>query len=71
MIDGVHFADEVLVVALLITTDGTKIPVGVAHGDTENAAVVKTVLADLVDRGLRFERACWSCSMVPRRCARR
>ena len=55
MIDGVHFAGDVVVVALLITTDGTKIPVGLAHGDTENATVVKTVLADLVDRGLRYE----------------
>ena len=52
MIDGVHFADEVLVVAMVITTDGTKIPVGLAHGDTENAAVVKGMLADLVARGL-------------------
>ena len=52
MIDGVHFADECLVVALVITADGTKVPVGLAHGDTENAAVVKTVLTDLVDRGL-------------------
>ena len=55
MIDGVHFADDVLVVAMAITADGTKIPVGLAHGDTENATVVKKVLADLVDRGLRFE----------------
>lgn len=54
MIDGVHFAEEVLVVALM-TTIGTKIAVGLSHGDTENAAVVKTVLADLVDRGLRYE----------------
>ena len=55
MIDGVHFADEVLVVAMAITTDGTKIPIGLAHGDTENATVVKGVLADLVDRGLNCE----------------
>ena len=55
MIDGVHFADECLVVALLITSDGTKIPVGLAHGDTENAVVVKTVLADLVARGLNTD----------------
>jgi putative transposase len=55
MIDGVHFADDVLVVAMIITTDGTKIPVGLAHGDTENSTVVKTVLADLVARGLRSD----------------
>ena len=55
MIDGVHFADDVLVVAMIVTADGTKIPVGLAHGDTENSTVVKRVLADLVARGLRFE----------------
>ena len=55
MVDGVHFADDVLVVAMIVTADGTKIPVGLAHGDTENSTVVKRVLADLVARGLRFE----------------
>ena len=55
MIDGVHFADDVLVVAMIVTADGTKIPVGLAHGDTENSTVVKRVLADLVARGLRFD----------------
>ena len=55
MIDGVHFGGEVLVVAMIITTDATKIPVGLAHGDSENSTVVKGVLADLVGRGLNFE----------------
>ena len=55
MIDGVHFAGDVLVVAMIITADGTKVPVGLAHGDTENSTVVKGLLADLVARGLRFE----------------
>ena len=52
MIYGVHFADECLVVALATTTDGTKSPVGLAHGDTENGAAAKSVLTDLVARGL-------------------
>lgn len=30
---------------------GTKIPVGLPHGDTENATVVKALLADLLERG--------------------
>ena len=55
MIDGVHFADDVLVVAMIVTVDGTKIPVGLAHGDTENSTVVKRLLADLVARGLNVE----------------
>ncbi len=33
----------------------TKIPVGVWEGDTENTTVVKHLLADLVERNLRFE----------------
>jgi transposase-like protein len=55
MIDGIILAECCCVVALLITTDGTKIPVGLWDGDTENTVVVKDLLADLVGRGLRFE----------------
>ena len=56
MIDGIMFHECCCVVALLITADGTKIPVGVWEGDTENTTVVKHLLADLVARGLRFEQ---------------
>ncbi len=52
MIDGANFAGQMCVVALVVTTDGTKVPVGLRLGDTENATVVKALLADLVDRGL-------------------
>ncbi len=52
MIDGVHFADHLCVVALGISIDGTKVPLGVMEGSTENATVVKALLADLRDRGL-------------------
>ena len=52
MVDGVHFAEHCCVVALAITTDGTKIPVGLWLGDTENKTVVTALLADLADRGL-------------------
>src|SRR5271165_1950448 len=56
MIDGIMFHECCCVVALLISTDGTKIPVGVWEGDTENTTVVKHLLADLVARGLSFEQ---------------
>jgi transposase-like protein len=56
MIDGVHFAGHLCVVALGISIDGTKHPVGVAEGDTENATVVKDLLTDLRDRGLDVTR---------------
>ena len=44
-----------IVVARGITADGTKVPVGLRLGDTDNSVVVKDLLANLVDRGLRFE----------------
>ena len=56
MIDGLNVAGEMIVVALVITADGTKVPVGLRLGDTENSVVVTDLLADLVDRGLRFEQ---------------
>lgn len=52
MLDGVHFAEACCVVALAICTDGTKVPVGLWLGDTENKRLVTALLADLVDRGL-------------------
>jgi transposase-like protein len=55
MIDGLNVADQMVVVALVITADGTKVPVGLMLGDTENGVVVTDLLADLVARGLRYE----------------
>jgi putative transposase len=55
MIDGIVFAEVCCVVALVITTDGIKVPVGLWDGDTENGTVVTDLLADLVARGLRYE----------------
>jgi len=55
MIDGLNVADQMITVALIICADGTKVPVGLVLGDTENSVVVTDLLADLVARGLRFE----------------
>jgi putative transposase len=55
MLDGEHLADRCVVVALAITADGTKVPVGLWDGATENKTVIRALLADLVDRGLRYE----------------
>lgn len=52
MIDGVIFAEQCCVVALAICADGTKVPVGLWLGDTENKTVVTNLLADLSARGL-------------------
>jgi len=56
MIDGVHFADHLCVVALGIGLDGTKHPLGVVEGDTENTTVVKDLLVGLRERGLDTTR---------------
>ena len=52
MLDGEYMAERCVVVALAITADGTKVPVGLWDGATENKTVVQLLLADLVDRGL-------------------
>ncbi len=55
MVDGIIFADHCCVVALAITVDGTKVPVGLWLGGIENKTVVTALLADLVACGLDAE----------------
>jgi transposase-like protein len=57
MLDGLEIAERVHVVALGITTQGVKIPLGLWEGSSENATLARTLLADLVDRGLDPEQA--------------
>ena len=57
MLDGLQIADRTHVVALGISTEGVKIPLGLWEGSTENATLVRALLADLVDRGLDPEQA--------------
>jgi putative transposase len=52
MIDGLDVAGQCVVAALVICSDGTKVPVGLWLGDTENKTVVTGLLADLASRGL-------------------
>jgi transposase-like protein len=56
MVDGVRVAERTCVVALGITIDGTKIPLALAEGATENATVVGDLLAGLRERGLEVTR---------------
>ncbi len=44
-----------MVAALGVTADGTKVPLGVVEGSTENASVVRGLISDLRDRGLTAE----------------
>jgi transposase-like protein len=56
MIDGIELGERTNVVALGITTEGVKIPLGLWEGSTENAAVATALLSDLVERGLDPEQ---------------
>ena len=56
MVDGVHFADHLCVVALGVGVDGTKHPLAVVEGSTENATLVTDLLVGLRDRGLDVTR---------------
>ena len=56
LVDGIRVAEHTCVVALGITLDGTKVPLALAEGATENATVVSDVLAGLRDRGLDTTR---------------
>ena len=52
MVDGVHFAEHCCVVALGIGLDGTKHPLALEEGSTENATLVTDLLVGLRERGL-------------------
>ncbi len=56
MLDGIVLKDHTNVVALGITTEGVKVPLGLWEGSTENKAVATSLLSDLVDRGLDVEQ---------------
>lgn len=56
MIDGIHFEEHVVLVALGISNDGTKQVLGLWEGATENARACKGLLEDLLSRGLRTDR---------------
>ncbi len=56
MIDGIDLKGRCNVVALGITTEGRKIPLGLWEGSTENATVATHLLSDLVERGLDAEQ---------------
>jgi putative transposase len=56
MVDGIRVAEHTCVVALGITIDGTKLPLALAEGATENATVVGDLLVGLRERGLEVTR---------------
>ena len=56
MIDGVHFGEHTCVVALGIDIDGTKHPLALVEGSTENATLARDLLVGLRERGLDTTR---------------
>jgi transposase-like protein len=56
MLDGLELKGRCCVVALGVSTDGVKIPLGLWDGSTENKRVCVELLANLVDRGLDCEQ---------------
>jgi putative transposase len=56
MIDGVHFADHLCVVALGIDIEGTKHPLALVEGSTENTTLVRGLLVGLRERGLEVTK---------------
>ena len=52
LIDGIHFADHCILIALGVTAQGQKTILGLHEGSTENATVGRTLLTNLVTRGL-------------------
>jgi len=56
-IDGIEFAGHSVLVALGVMIDGTKTPLGIWAGSTENTTVATELLSNLVARGLRVEQS--------------
>jgi putative transposase len=56
MVDGIRVAEHTCVVALGIALDATKVPLALTEGATENAPVMRDLLASLRERGLEAAR---------------
>jgi len=52
MIDGIHFQGRVVLVALGMDAYGRKHVLGIREGSTEKTQVVRSLLSDLIERGL-------------------
>jgi len=56
-IDGMHVGEHLIVVALGVDEQGRKHPLGLWEGTTENAAVCRSLVGTLIDRGLPTDKA--------------
>ncbi len=56
MLDDIVLKEHTNIVALGITTDGVKVPLGLWEGSSDNKTVATALLSDLVHRGLDVEQ---------------
>jgi len=54
-IDGIEVAGRSVLIALGVTIDGTKVPLGIWAGSSENHVIASALLQNLIERGLRVE----------------
>jgi putative transposase len=57
VLDGLHFRDHVVVLALGVDSQGQKHVLALREGTTENATVCQALLTDLRERGLDLDQA--------------
>ena len=55
IIDGKRFGEDEITIAAGITTDGRKVVLGMVHAATENSAVCREFLSELIEMELRYE----------------
>jgi len=55
-LDGKTFGEEQMLMALGVTLQGDKIPLGFVQTSTENERVCRQFLASLIDRGLQYQQ---------------
>jgi len=55
-VDGKTFAEDEMVVALGVTMDGQKVPLGFIQTSTENERACRQLIQNLIARGLRYDQ---------------
>ena len=55
-LDGKSFADQEMIIALGVTIQGHKIPLGFIQAATENERVCRQFIDSLLDRGLQYQQ---------------
>lgn len=56
-IDGIYFAEHVVLLALGVDVEGKKHVIGLWEGATENAVACRSMLANMIERGLPADRS--------------